>query len=282
MLKLFKWPLTWLVICICLSVIVLAFGVTRYFPEEAAASQYNDNADQATTIGNQMPQAKQRLKNAITLINGMASSWTTSLLQHSPGTSLASGGINIGENPFQLVVDAPKFRNDVQRQVNHQMKSGGVKVLVGPYVTDPPQESDSILATYFNYPAIPFPVVIFNLGQVQVQGTWDQIMKNYQSWGHMPNFFAVSDGLQIAGTAPYLTGTYSVSVVGYIRGKTLFPTVPTLAVQSSTGGAGGGAAAGGGGPRAGGPGMPGGAVGSNGTTAGKRAGGPRVSGMAKG
>lgn len=269
MIKLFKWPYTWLIVCICLGVIVLGFGMTRYFPEEDAAAQYNSNADQATAIGNQMPQAKQRVKNAVTLINGMASEWSSSLLQHSPGTSLASGGINIGENPFQLVVDAPKFRNSVQRQVNHQIKAGGVKVLVGPYVTDPPQTSDTILASYFNYPAIPFPVTIFNLGQVQVQGTWDQIMKNYQSWAHMPNFYAVSDGLQIAGTAPYLTGTYSVSIVGYIRGKNIFPTVPTLAVSGSTGG--GGATDG---PTTGAP-----SGGSSGRKGNGKVGRPQVSGV---
>lgn len=262
MLKVFKWPLTLFVICVCLAVIVVSYAfIDHYQPKEAAAAKYNNNADSAQTIGDQKSQAQKRVEKAKQMVLAENDLWAAKVDQHSPSASLASGGINIGENPYQLVHDAPLFRNSVQRAVNAQLRKGGIKVLVGPYVTDPPQASESILASYFNYPAIPFPVVIFNLGQVQVQGTWDQIMRNFESWSSMPNYFAVADGLRIDGTSPYLTGTYNVTVVGYIRGKSVFPTVNTVTTAAASGGAAGagpGAARGGGGPAGvGGPPLPG-------------------------
>lgn len=269
MFKVFKWPFTLFIILVCLSLIVLCYAfVDHYQPYEHAAANFNANADQAQTIGDQKPQAQKRVDNAKQMVIAENDTWAAIVEQHSPSTSVNTGGINIGENSFQLVHDAPEFRNSIQRAVNRQIKSGGVKVLVGPYVTDPPQESDQILASYFNYPAIPFPVVIFNLGQVQVQGTWDQIMRNFKSWASMPSYFAVADGLRIDGTSPYLTGTYNVTIVGYIKGKSVFPTIPSGSVGGSSGsGAGGrggpaslgrpGGGPGGGPAGGGGPGMPG-------------------------
>ena len=162
---------------------------------------------------------------------------------------LAGGGINLNQNAWQLVIDARKYRNNAQRAVNNQLKRGGVTVVSGPAVPFPDETAPTILANYFNYPAVPFPVVIFDLGTVTVRGNYTQIANHVRSWSTMPHYLAVTDGLQIIGTSPQLTATYNLSVVGYIEVNALYPPVPE----------GGGAAtnAPGGGGR--GPGSPGGA-----------------------
>jgi hypothetical protein len=154
---------------------------------------------------------------------------------------VSRGGINLNVNAFQLAVDTRRFRNNVQRAVNKQVISGGVKVLsLAPIPgIDVNAPANSILASYYNYPTIAFPVVIYDLGQVEVEGTYEQILANVRSWSRMPRYLAVADGLTLSGTAPRLRGTYNVSIVGYIRTNGIFPPVPEAASAAATGPGGG-------------------------------------------
>jgi hypothetical protein len=70
----------------------------------------------------------------------------------------------------------------------------------------------------------------------------------------MPNYLAVADGLQLSGTTPTMTGTYNLTLVAYIRGTEVAPTVPesTGAVQGGQGPAANTPSPGGPGPRMGG------------------------------
>lgn len=113
----------------------------------------------------------------------------------------------------------------------------------GPAVPPPGDSATSILADYYNYPAIDFPVCIFDLGTVTVTGTAEQIYRNMEAWSDMPEYLAVADGLALNGTAPTLTGTYSLTVVAYIRGTEVSAPVP-----EGEGGGGSGGAPGGGAP----------------------------------
>ena len=51
----------------------------------------------------------------------------------------------------------------------------------------------------------------------------------------MPNYLAVADGLRLDGTSPNLTGTYNLTIVGFMRTKSLAPDVPEGAAVASTG-----------------------------------------------
>jgi hypothetical protein len=153
---------------------------------------------------------------------------------------VALGGINIGVQAWQLTVDSKKFRNNIQRALNAQVRRGGVTVLAAPKVPEPDDSAATILANYYNYPAIKFPVVIFDLGTVSVRGTYKQIMDNVRSYSTMPRYLVVVDGLRIEGTAPVLTATYNLTLVGYIRGTKIYPPVPEGAASATNSGGGGG------------------------------------------
>ena len=107
-------------------------------------------------------------------------------------------------------------------------------------MVDSSTPANQLLASFFNYPAIPFPVVIFDFGTITVQGTYRQIMDHVRAYKNMPNYLAVTDGLRIDGTSPNLTGTYNLSIVGFIRAKKIAPAVNEGVASGSTGAAGGG------------------------------------------
>ncbi|MBX7134330.1 MAG: hypothetical protein K1X67_16780 [Fimbriimonadaceae bacterium] len=210
-------------------------------------THYNDLQTEANKIG----QAKNRVKTAREMVQAEADKWQEIVAAKTPQASI----INLDENAWQLTVDAKKFRNDVQRAVNAQAKVGGVKIVNGPYVEDPSDDARSIVANYFNYPALRFPVCIYDFGTVTVTGTFEQICANVEGWANMPDYLAVADGLAITGTSPVLTGTYNVTLVAFVRANRVFPKVPdgVAASAPAPGGPGGP-----GGPAPGGPGGPGG------------------------
>lgn len=237
---------------LAVGLIALSYGFFKEWKPNKLETQYqNDLRQQYEIEGAKMATAEKRVEKAKEMVNEKAAQWRTVVQAHTPTESVNSGGINLAVNAWQLTVDAKKFRNNVQRAVNAQVRSGGVVVPNGPSVPAPDEAAASIVANYFNYPAIPFPVVIFDLGTVTVQGTYAQITANVRSWSRMQKYLAVADGLAITGTSPNLTGTYNLTVVGYIRGDKVYPAVPEGA--AGTGGAG---AAGGGGARPGGGGVP--------------------------
>jgi hypothetical protein len=186
-------------------------------------------------------QADDRKKEAIALVKQSAATWQDVVATRTPLQGVEKGGIDLAVDAFQLSVDTRKFRNSIQRALNHQLKAGGVTVVNGPYIPDIDVNTpaNQILANYYNYPAIAFPVVIFDLGTVTVQGTYKQIFTNMRSWANMPRYLAVADGLAINGTSPNLTGTYNLTLVGFVRGKTIAPAVREgAATASNTGGLG--------------------------------------------
>jgi hypothetical protein len=128
-----------------------------------------------------------------------------------------------------------------------------------------------VLDAFYNYQSFNFPIVIENLGTIRVQGTYDQIIANVRAYKSMPHYLAVTDGLRIDGTSPYLVGTYQLTVVGFIRGTKIWGAVPEGATTASVGGGraglppGMGGFGGPGGPRGpGGMGGPGGGMGGPG------------------
>jgi hypothetical protein len=193
-----------------------------------------------------MPQAKKRVALAEQMVREREAAWSAIVATRTLPATLGEGGINLNQNSWQLVIDARKYRNNAQRAVNAQLKKGGVTVVNGPAVPFPDETAPTILANYFNYPAVPFPVVIFDLGTVTVRGNYSQISSHIRSWSTIPNYLAVTDGLQIVGTSPQLTATYNLSVVGYIEVDALYPAVPEGGGAAQGPGGGGGGRPGGG------------------------------------
>lgn len=284
-------PLTIILIGFSILLMALSFGFFQHWlPNTTEAGYYTEYANKLEEEGNKLPKAKQRLAMAEDRVDKMAEQWRAVVATKTPTSDLGNRGIGINVDGWQLVVDSKKFRDNIQRAVNAQMLKGGIKVIGnGPQVPIPTDSATEILASFYNYPAIAFPVVILDLGQITVEGTYDQIMENVRSWKNMPHYLAVADGLSLAGNSPKLRGTYSVSIVGYVRGTQVFPTVPEGAAPSGAGGGAGGPGGfgGPGGPGGfGGPGGPGGRGGpglgvpGRGGPGGPGAGGPSAAGMA--
>lgn len=217
-------PLT--IFIIGLSVVIAALGVSLsiYLPNVEEARYQNELADKLTIEANKQPQADKKVQTAIEDVTKMAEEWQRVVAVKTPPASLPEG-INLAVNRWQLTTDSVQFRNSIQRAVNRQVKRGGVTVVQAPSIPAPPTSATQIVE-YYNYPAIRFPVLVFDLGTITVRGSYSQIIENVRAWKNMPNYLAVTDGLQITGTTPTMTGTYNLSIVAYIRGDKVAPPVP--------------------------------------------------------
>jgi len=243
-------PWTIIIIGLSIGIIALSFGYFyNFMPNSKEAEFVETKADQLEAEAMKMSAAQKRVENAIEDVNRIAAEWQQVVAVRTPSANLGTGGINLAVNRYQLTVDAPKFRNNVQRAVNAQLKKGGVTVINGVTVPQPSEDPNQVVTDYFGYTTIArFPVSVFELGTVTVRGTWNQISANVRSWATMPNYLAVTDGLAVSGTSPNLTATYNVTVVAYIRGQKIAPPVTAGGGTGGAGGAGQPAGFGGAGP----------------------------------
>ena len=110
------------------------------------------------------------------------------------------------------------------------VRTAGVKVVVGPEVPQVgnPENVDTLLASFYNYPALPFPALVFDFGAVTVQGTYEQILQNVRNYKNVRKYLAVADGLQLTGTSPNMQGTYNLTVVSFIRGDKIAPAIASI------------------------------------------------------
>jgi len=231
-LRLSNW--TVLIIGVSVSVIILSWSYFwHYTGDVQVAKDETDLAKSLHTNAGDAQKAEVRKEQAQTKVAQAFDEWRRIVVNHAPPASTGAGGMDMAVNGYYMPIYAHQYRNNLQVAVNNQVKVGGVKVINGPTIPDPGDSGPDIVANFFNYPAIPFPMVIFDLGQITVQGTYQQIKANVLGWASMPNYFAVSDGLALNGTSPILTATYSVSMIGYIRGKTIYPGLPTAAAPEN-------------------------------------------------
>lgn len=251
--------LTWIISGLCLGLSALAFGYFYFYkPNMTEKERFDEQKTQLEAVIADRPRAQKRVEEVAKKVVAANSEWQAVVDEKTPAVGLRNGGIDLSVNAWQLVVDAPKFRDSIQLAVNRQVKRGGVTVVTGPLVPQFSENATDILATNFNYPALSFPIAMYDLGTVTVKGTFEQIMDNFESWSEMPNYLAVPDALAFTGTSPNLTGTYVVTLVAYIQADTIGSPVPEGGAPSASGG--GGAALGGGfgpGGPAGGRGGPG-------------------------
>lgn len=240
-----------ILIGLAVGVVVLSYAYFHHYAPNMTQKAYDDEVRALYEAeAAKMPAAKRRVEQANQMVSDTEDAWSSIVATSTLPNDLYAGGINVNQDTWHLVIDARKFRNNVQRALNKQLKRGGVEVINGPSVPMPTYDPGAILSSYFNYPSVvPFPVVIFNLGTVTVRGSYSEISAHIRSWSNMPNYLAVTDGLQLQGTEQ-LTATYNLTLVGYIAAETVYPPVP-----EQGGGNAGGQAPGAGGP--GGSGAPG-------------------------
>lgn len=237
------------VLCIggAIGAVCWGFGYFRFWmPNLDTANKTADAAKGWEDNAAKYPAAAKNYRLAQQLVREKELEWQEIVKVKTPPDNIAGGGIDLGVDAWHLVNDTFKFRDSIQKAVNRQAKYGGVKAIT-PVIDAPPVEATRIMSDYYNYPAVPYPVVMWNLGQVQVTGSYEQILANARSWKSMPNYLAMSDGLQIQGTGSVLTGTYNLVLVGYLRGKEIYPIVPEAGGTGGPGGGGGGRGPGGGG-----------------------------------
>lgn len=220
-------PWVWLVVSIMMSLIVLSYAYFHKFAYNMEeANMLNKQAEALQTEAAKMPQARKKVEDARAEVAKLVDEWQQIVRVKTPPSNLRDGGIDLSVNPYQLTVDSRKYRDSLQRAVNRQVLRGGVKVEAGPRVPDPSVEPAQVMSGFFNYPAVPYPVVILELGQVEVTGTYQQITANVRSWASMPNYLAVASNLAIDGTGSTLHATYNVALVGYMRGQQISALLP--------------------------------------------------------
>jgi len=240
-MKLGRFAIMMIGILICVGFLSWGFFY-NYIPNNTEVKQLVKATEDNKTQADMMPKAKKRVEQAKQMVDAKAKAWSAYVATRTPATNLKDGGIDLSVDPWHLTVQVPVFRDNIQRAVNAQVKKGGVKVVNAPLVPllDSSMPANQVLESFFNYPAIAFPVVIFDFGTITVQGTYKQIMDNVRAYKFMPHYLAVADALRIDGTSPNLTGTYNLSVVGFIRTKKIAPAVNEGVAASNTGGFGGG------------------------------------------
>ena len=216
-----------LAFCLMVSAIILAVGYSNYDPTMKEVASWKTYRDGLIQESKNAPKAIQREKDAKKAQEAV-NTWNAIAATRTLPDSLAQGGIDLSMNEYQLAIVVPTSEIASRRWLTTRFKAGGVKVITGPSIPLAPTDPTKILLSYFNYPALP-PVVIFDLGTVTVQGTYQQISDNIKAWSRMPHFLAVADGLRLTGTSPQLTGTYLVSIVGFLQTdptRPIFPPVP--------------------------------------------------------
>ncbi|MCE9559383.1 MAG: hypothetical protein K8R88_10565 [Armatimonadetes bacterium] len=246
-------PLTWIIAGLSLGLAALSYGYfSNYAPNMVEKEAFDAHKKDLEDVIAMDGRAKKRVADVAMEVSKKSEEWQAIVDQKTPQPGLKYGGIDLSVNAWQLVVDAPTFRDSMQAAVNRQVLKGGVKVISAPVVPAFSQDATKIVSEGFNYPALPFPIVMYDLGTIQVRGTMNQIMDNFEAWSRMPNYMAISAGLQFTGTTPVLTGTYNVTMVGYVQGSKIGASVPEGG-GSAAGGSGGGNAPGGGLNSPGGP-----------------------------
>jgi hypothetical protein len=263
-------PWTIYIIGLFLAIPILAFGYfMHYQPDMQEAADKEKVAADFRTEGAKLKKADQRRHDAVKLVEEAAAKWNAVAKVRTPPVGLSAGfAPDLSVNAWQLALDTRKYRNNLQVAINRQLHAAGVEIVNGGFVPDIDVNApaNSLLASYYNFTTFGFPVVILNLGQIQVTGTtYKQIFDHVKSWANFPHYLAVTDSLALTGTTPSITGTYNLTIVGFIPATTVAPAVPeaqTASTGTSPFGGGGppgmggfpGASAPGGGPPPGAPG----------------------------
>jgi len=202
---------------VLMLMIFTGFYFLKIKPELAEVNMLADKSKELDEIISEPSKqaAVERVREALTKVRDAEVQWKQITSWRTPPV----GTLNMTPNRWQLVVNTRRWHGKAESDLNRWVRRGGVtlvtpaRILV-PYPTDQPNE---LVQYYFNYPALPFPVAIWDLGVVTVQGTWDQIMQNVRSWSQVPGYIVSVRGLSVTGTGSRLAGTYGLTAIVYVN-----------------------------------------------------------------
>ncbi|MEO7453602.1 MAG: hypothetical protein ABIV13_02430 [Fimbriimonadales bacterium] len=210
--------LTYVIVGVVLMAMIFGgFWFLKIRREKEEIGYYAKKSAELDVINSQDSQnrAVERVRNAMQQVRDAEVAWKQVTSWRTP----AAGTFNMTPNRWQLVVNTRRWHGRAEADLNRWVRRNGVTMtsparLLVPYPTDQPND---LVQFYFNYPALPFPVAIWDMGTITVQGTWDQIMQNVRSWSTIPGYIASVRGLSITGTGSRLQGTYGLTVVVYVN-----------------------------------------------------------------
>lgn len=210
--------LTFIVVGVLLMATIFAyFWFMRINPANIEAGYYEEQNRQLQEIISDASKkaATERVRQALTKVRDAEMNWKATVQKRTP----SSGQMNLVPNRWQLTVNARRWHAVVERDLNSWFSKTGVRLvepalLQVPFPTDLPND---LVRFYFNYPAFPFPIAIWDLGTVTVEGSYDAIMNHVRSWSRIPNYIVSVRGLSVTGTGNRLRATYGLTAVVYIN-----------------------------------------------------------------
>ena len=235
-------PLTYVVVGVVLAAsIFLGFWFMKIAPgrqEIAYWSDHNAKLDEIISEPSKRA-AAERVRQALSMVRDAETSWKLIAQRRTP----SSGQMNLVPHRWQNVVNARRWHGRVEADLRKWMSQSSVRLvdpplLMIPFPTDQPNQ---LVQYYFNYPAFPFPIGIWDLGTVTVEGTYDQITNHVRNWSNIPNYIASVRGLSLQGTGNRLRGTYGLTLIAYVNteyisgGPGAGGTVPDLNGEGDSG-----------------------------------------------
>lgn len=235
--------------------------------EVQAYREVNQKLDEIISPSSQ-ENARKRVADALKAVNEAQIQWKMIAETKTP----SRGKFNLLDHRWQLTVNAQKWHAAVENDLRTWIARSGVRVVaptndrgeVGPFVPFPTDNANDLVESYFNYPALPYPVAIWDLGTITVEGTYAQVIRHVRSWTDIPGYIASVRGLSVEGTDNRIRGTYNLVVVAFINTDMVaggpgeqgrVPDISPSSRQQGGSGGGGGTQARPGGTRMGGGGM---------------------------
>ena len=215
--------LTYIVCGIVLVLITWAgfwfFSIDKTNKEIASWQAYDQKLDQVISQPSHKA-ASERVRKAYETVYAAEMAWK----QIADTRTVSAGRINLVPHRWQSTVNVRKWKPMVEQDLNNWVRRGGVRLLSPPAITlpVPTDVANYLVATYFNFPALKFPVVFWPIGKVTVEGTYDHIMSHVRSWSKIPGYVASVRGLGISGGGNRLRGSYDLLVLGFVNTENVF------------------------------------------------------------
>jgi len=140
--------------------------------------------------------------------------WKTIVATRTPPTSVQGGGIDLNVNATNS--GSPLERSEQHpardRRADTQGWNQSLKRTVHRFRSIQNGPANAVLPAFYNYPRSASRVVIFDLGSITVQGTYQQIHGPPQAYKSMPHTWR--DGwLAIEWDFSVMTGVYNLSII---------------------------------------------------------------------
>ncbi|MCH8274882.1 MAG: hypothetical protein IH851_08830 [Armatimonadetes bacterium] len=220
------------------------FSIDKTRKEVAYWKEQNELLDDITSRESQ-DDARERVKLAYEMVQAAEVQWKEIAEKRTPSV----GRFNLSGNRWQATVEARRWHGEVERDLKRWIAGSGVTLTgpvedgqLGPFVPYPTELPNELVEFYFNFPALEFPVAIWDLGTLTVEGTWEQITNHVRSWSDIPGYVASVRGLAITGTGRRLEATYGLVVIAYINTPEVFGgpdddgKIPDVSPAQSAGG----------------------------------------------